>query len=108
MEVAGPGIFHINPTRRICRNELNDDSSCFDFDFVPALETRCSFQTVTCDQRAGPSSRRLLGSTATFRFGRLTWRTFTLFKVLCQTNWTSGACVQQVELRNESRHTMGK
>ena len=37
MEVAGPGISNVNPTRRICRNELNGDSSRFDIAFVPKV-----------------------------------------------------------------------
>src|ERR1700677_4900518 len=64
----------------------------------PAPETRCSYQMATCDRRAGPSSPRLRGSTATFRFGHLIKRSFTLFKALCQTDWTSGAFVRRVEL----------
>jgi hypothetical protein len=35
--MADPGICDVNPTRRICRNELNGDSSCFDIAFVPKV-----------------------------------------------------------------------
>ena len=34
-EVAVPGICNVNPTRRICGNELNGDGLCLDIAFVP-------------------------------------------------------------------------
>src|ERR1017187_43007 len=37
VEVAGSGICNVNPTRRICRNELNGDSSRFNIAFVPKV-----------------------------------------------------------------------
>src|ERR1700685_2482686 len=74
----------------------------------PAPETRCSYQTATCDRRVAPSLLRLRGFTATFRFGRPTRRSSTSFKVGCQTNWTSGAFVLLVEFPNGSLRTMDK
>ena len=65
----------------------------------PAPETRCSYRTAACDRRAGPSSLRLPGSTATFRL----WSPdaavpSTSSRAHFRTNWTSGAFLQPAEL----------
>ena len=74
----------------------------------PDPETRCSCQTAAGDRRAGPSSLRPPGSTATFRCGRPTRHSSTSFRARSRTNWTSGASVQPVELLNGSRRTMAR
>ncbi len=72
----------------------------------PVLEIHYLCRAGACNWGAGLSSPRLPGFTPISRCGRQTESSFTSFRVLYRTNWTSGVSLLRVELPNASHRTI--